>query len=147
MREGTNLYAKFTFNKGHEIERKKQAEVLLKRTKEQIKEIEDLLADYKKIESSQKRKLGEKKRASILKLTESAVLSPEPPKKKGAVAVNRKKGKDVAGLPPPLTPKVRREHRVAGVYVRSAKMINPLNVPLRTARQVDATLDELGIRK
>ena len=43
--------AKFSFNKNHEIERKKQYEKLYHRTKEEVDEEKRLILEYKRIES------------------------------------------------------------------------------------------------
>jgi len=66
----------FNIRVDQELKRKKQQEILISRTKEQVKEIEDLLADYKKIEASQKKQLGEKRR--LLKATDSASATATP---------------------------------------------------------------------
>lgn len=143
-----NMLAKYNYNKEQELKRKKQQEILLSRTKDQVKEIEDLLADYKKIEAAQKKQLGEKRR--LIKATDSATPTPpseNEPKRRKTKKIGTPSSTAVAVQAPAPSPTLQKskKERTAGVYVRSSKMTNPLNVPARTARQVDSMLDELGI--
>lgn len=157
--------ANYNYNKALEVERKKQAEVLYHRTKEQIKEIEELLAEYKKIESSQKRKFSAGRRALTLSDSSSAVGVATPDagadrrKKKAGSAKRPSVGSPVTAPSTGATPStpstpfqtlprvLKKEQRIPGPTTRSLRITTPLNVAVRTGRQVDAMLDELGIRE
>jgi len=67
--EEDSLYYEYSFDKDREILRKEQWEKLDKRTKDQIKEEEELQIEMKRIEQQQKKK--EKDRKKVHKLTQS----------------------------------------------------------------------------
>jgi DNA methyltransferase 1-associated protein 1 len=161
-----NPLARYVFNKSQDVARKQQCERFYRRSKEQVAEEEELISQFRRIETQLKKHHSARKRVIHLMQTALATSATqsyaqtqaEIPTENIKTTKRNKKRKHLdddfnepddaeMSMPPPelALPRSRSRGSISGAFVKSAKATTPLSVGSKTAQRVDAALIELGM--
>lgn len=127
----------------HERKRKAQAEMLFRRSGEEIEEEKKLFGEYKRIEGFLKKQHQDQFRASSI--SDSITPDTEPKKKRKKRSVSDIDTDDHYVTNSPVGGRGGRRDRGSGAYVRSSRMQTPLSIGTNMMKKVDTALDEFKI--